>query len=67
MVVDEEGLFKETSKVNMLASLLYGDTIVGDVLFVAEDYTDDGIDLFGLTDIEAKNLVNNLKSFVMEI
>ena len=54
MIVDEEGWLKESPEINVIASFLYGEPgIVGDVLFVAEELTENGIDIAELTESEA--------------
>jgi hypothetical protein len=53
MLVDEEGLLKDTVVVNLFASVFYGtstDIIAGDVIFLNED----GEDFAGLTDEQIK-------------
>ena len=61
MVVDEEGWLKESPVINGIASFLHGEPgIVGDVLFVAEELTGNGIDIAELTDSELIALLDPL-------
>ena len=61
MIVDEEGWLKESLVINGVASFLYGEPdIVGDVLFVAEELTENGIDIAELTESELIALLDPL-------
>ena len=57
MVVDEEGICK-IKKPNYIGTDLYGNhsTIVGDVLILKDIFTEEGIDVGGLTEDEANQL-----------
>lgn len=55
MLVDELGLMKAIMKPNAVASYLYqtdkhGNPIIGNVLFVGEEWTDDGVAFCGIED-----------------
>jgi hypothetical protein len=75
MLVDERGLFKQGIKPNIIASYLYESDkhqspIVGNVIFVGECYTDDGIDFCGIDDNTVSMLekkFNNMISIVRNI
>lgn len=58
MVVDEEGICKR-KKPNRIGTDLYGNysTIVGDVLILKDIFTEEGLDVGGLTDDEANQLL----------
>lgn len=67
MVVNEEGLLRNLP-LNVFGSILYGfrihgNPIVGDIVFMKEDYTIDGLDFVELTDsdiLEIKVLAKNV-------
>ena len=64
MIVNEEGLIKGLP-VNVAGSLLYGtpvhgSPIVGDIVIMKEGWTDEGMDLIGLTDEELAQITNEL-------
>lgn len=69
LVADDEGLLKAEPKVNMLASILYGylqhgQYLVGNVLVMKDEFTDEGLDTVGLDKAEAAvivNILNDLK------
>lgn len=74
LVADDEGLLQAEPKVNMLASILYGylqhgEYLVGNVLVMKDEFTDEGLDTVGLDKAEAAvilGILNNLKrSFKM--
>lgn len=55
MLIDEEGLLKKGNTVNLVGSYLYETDvhripIMGNILFVGEEWTDDGIDFCGIED-----------------
>ena len=50
LIVDDEGLLKNNFKINLHASLAYGDGLAGHVLVCKEEYTDNGIITVGLTE-----------------
>lgn len=62
MVVNEDGLRLELP-LNAIGSVLYGTLahghpIVGDIVIMKEGWTEDGPDVVGLTDKEAKDFLN---------
>lgn len=71
MLVDEEGRLKENMP-NQIGSYLYetdkhGDPIMGNILFVGEKWSDDGIDFCGIEDSVFKSLEQQLNNMVLEI
>lgn len=53
LIVDDEGLLVDDPQVNVVASIMYGHPICGNVLIVKEGYTDEGEPTCeGLTDEE---------------
>lgn len=69
LVVDDEGLFKETPHVNLLASIMYGvmshgQPIVGDALLCADEVTEDGVETVGFAKEKASHIAEMLKGFV---
>jgi len=74
MLVDEEGLLKKYPIVNLIGSYLYksekhGNPIVGNILFVGEEWSVDGIDFCGIEDsvfeqleLELNNLIFTIKT-----
>lgn len=69
MLVDEEGLVKEESVTNLVGSYLYesdkhGMPIVGNILFVGEEWAGYGIDFCGIEDETFKILLNELINMV---
>jgi hypothetical protein len=63
MLIDEEGLIKDRPvPINYVASFLYdGATfIAGNVLFVGEEWCDDGIDFCGINDVVFERLYAQL-------
>lgn len=58
VICDEEGLLKENT-VNQLGAHIYGVTypLMGDIIFMAEAYTEDGIDWVGLDDEDFAQMV----------
>lgn len=70
MIVDEEGLYKETPRLNFIGAWLYGmqdhgNPIVGDALIMKTAYTEDGIDTDGLPEDEAEKLAGNLREMLL--
>lgn len=61
MVVDEEGICKRR-KPNRIGTDLYGNysTIVGDMLILKDIFTEEGMDIGGLTEDEANQLFTYL-------
>lgn len=57
MVVDEEGLLKGLPS-NVIASIIYGGPIVGDVVFIREGMTIEGFDFIETTDANIERLKN---------
>lgn len=60
MLIDEEGLLKENEP-NLIGSYLYetdrhGHPIMGNILFVGEEWGEDGIDFCGIEDSVFENL-----------
>lgn len=69
MLVDEEGLIKEGMVPNLVASYLYETDkhripIMGNVLFVGEEWTGDGIDFCGIEESVFKVLELELNNMV---
>lgn len=74
MLIDEEGLLKEKAVPNLIGSYLYetdchGCPIVGNILFVGEEWTGDGIDfcgieesVFNLLELQLNNMVYAMKA-----
>lgn len=68
MLIDEEGLLKENEP-NLIGSYLYetdrhGHPIMGNVLFVGEEWSDDGIDFCGIEDSVFKQLELQLNNMI---
>lgn len=63
MVVDEEGRCKD-NWMNFLGSYLYGDLIMGDVLFMGLAYTEDGPDIAALPDDVKDDLLIKIRKFL---
>lgn len=71
MLSDEEGRLKE-NKANLIGSYLYktdqhGCPIMGNILFVGEKWTRDGIDFCGIEDSVFKFLELQLKNMIYEM
>lgn len=69
MLIDEEGLLKEESVTNLVGSYLYESDIhripiVGNILFVGEEWAGYGIDFCGIEDETFKILLNELINMV---
>lgn len=67
LVADDEGLLKAEPKVNMLASILYGylqhgEYLVGNVLVMKDEFTDEGLDTVGLDKAKAAVILGILKN-----
>lgn len=74
VLIDEEGLLKEEVIPNLIGCYLYesdrhGNPIVGNILFVGEEWTGDGIDFCGIEDsvfelleLELNNLIFTMKA-----
>lgn len=72
LIVDEEGLLKSESHWNPLASYMYGFTrhgspIVGDALIMREIYSDEGPELAGYTESEARDWDNVLDDMILDV
>lgn len=70
MLVDEEGRLKENEP-NLIGSYLYesdrhGNHIMGNVLFVGEELTDEGIDFCGIEESVFKVLEQKLNDLILE-
>lgn len=63
MLIDEEGRLKP-NKINVTACALYGHTIVGNVLFVRDEWTEDGTVFTGIRDEDLKTLKGMLDEIV---
>lgn len=68
MLIDEEGLLKENEP-NLIGSYLYetdkhGDPIMGNVLFVGEEWGGDGIDFCGIEDSVLEKLEQQLSNMI---
>lgn len=50
LIVDDEGLLVQNPKMNVIASMAYGNRICGNVLVCREKMTPDGVITIGLTD-----------------
>lgn len=69
MLIDEEGLLKENMTPNLIGSYLYetdkhGSPILGNVLFVGEEWTNDGIDFCGIEETVFKKLELQLNNMI---
>lgn len=69
MLIDEEGRLKENVP-NLIGSYLYetdkhGDPIMGNILFVGEELSDDGIDFCGIEDSVFKRLELQLNNMIL--
>lgn len=64
-IVDEEGLLK-WKKPNRLGTLIsgYPNTLVGDMLFMKEDFTEEGPDLVPMTEEELTTVYNLIMNFI---
>lgn len=72
MLVDEEGLLKDTAVQNPVGSYLYetdrhGHPIVGNILFVGEKWEEDCIAFCGIEESACKKLEAQLKDMVEEM
>ena len=70
MLVDEEFGIKPGPKPNYIASYLYetdkhGSPILGNVLFVGEEWGEDGIDFCGIEESAFKNLLLQINNMAM--
>lgn len=70
MVVDEEGLLRDTPVMNPVGSLLYGtyehgQPIVGNIVFMFEKFGSDGPDLFWMTEEEARAFATGILDSAM--
>lgn len=68
MLIDEEGRLKENVP-NLIGSYLYetdkhNQPIVGNILFVGEEWTDDGIDFCGIEESAFKELEMQLNNMI---
>lgn len=68
MLADEEGLLKENEP-NLIGSYLYeadrhGNLIMGNILFVGEEWGDDGIDFCGIADSVFEKLELQLSNMI---
>ncbi len=67
ILIDEEGRIKEEApKINWIASFWYGanvhgQPICGDIVIMKDIMTNDGPDIGGLTEDEARNLVDMIR------
>lgn len=69
MLIDEEGLLKEKVIPNLIGCYLYetdrhGNPIVGNILFVGEEWTGDGIDFCGIEESVFAQLELQLNNMV---
>lgn len=60
LIVDDEGLLKENFKINIYASLLYGQPLAGNILVCKEEFRDDGIHTIGLEQKDIDDLFEGL-------
>ena len=72
MIVDEEGLLKDGVSINTIASWLYetdkhGNPIVGNVIFVGERETNDGIEFCGIERETFEKLFEKLIKIAMKM
>lgn len=72
MLIDEEGRIKEGMKANLIGSYLYetekhGNPIMGNILFVGEEWSSDGIDFCGIEESAFKTLEMQLNNLVYVI
>lgn len=68
---DEEGLLKEKPTINFLGSWLYetqdhGEPIVGDIMIVKEEMSDEGPDIGGMNETEAEVVAEWLTEHLQE-
>lgn len=56
MIVDEEGLLRDSPKLNIYASAFYGRPLYGNVMIVKEIETPDGLDFAGMERDDHKEL-----------
>lgn len=68
MLMDEDAFLKENS-INHVGSFLYetdkhGHPIMGNILFVGEKWTDEGIDFCGIDESVLKDLEENLNNMI---
>ena len=71
MLIDEEGLLKENEP-NLIGSYLYGTDrhshpIMGNILFVGEEWGSDGIDFCGIEESTYKNLKEKLDKMIHDM
>lgn len=66
MLVDEEGIVKDLD-FNYIGSWLYGNTIVGNILFVGEHYGPDGPEFCNIDGEVFEELLMKLKNFARKI
>lgn len=71
MLVDEEGRFKDNTP-NMVGSYLYetdchGQPIMGNILFVGEEWCDDGVDFCGIEEKIFEVLKSQLNGLICKI
>lgn len=64
MIVDDEGMLKEEPKINPIATTIYGDPIVGDVLIMGTEHTPEGPDIAGLSDDQVRKIITNITFMV---
>lgn len=72
MLIDEECLLKENMKLNLIGSYLYEtdkhrNPILGNILFVGEGWSGDGIDFCGIEESVFKKLKLQLNEFIYGI
>lgn len=70
MMVDENGLLREHPVMNPVGSLLYGayehgQPIVGNIVFMRQDYGPEGPDLFWMTEDEAHKFASEILDSAM--
>ena len=69
MLVDENFGAKSALELNVIGSFLYetdihGSPILGNVIFIGEHYTEDGIEFIGLSDDTSNKLMKQLNELV---
>lgn len=70
MMIDENGLLRDNPVMNPVGSLLYGayehgNPIVGNIVFIRQDYGPEGPDLFWMTEDEAQKFASGILDSAM--
>ena len=68
LIVDDEGLLTDDPQINVIASILYGHPICGNVLIVKEGYNEDGEPTCeGLTDEEIEKFHESFMRLIKKV